>query len=71
MEIGFPIFEVLMSCGKNLISCTFWDKNTFPWLFHFLTCNVTDVGASVLHMAGVIIAAGSMLYNFMLSSTVP
>lgn len=71
MEIAFSIFDVPVSCGKNPIFCTLLEKNTIHWLFHFLTCNVTDVGASTLQMPGVIIAAGSILYNFMLSSTVP
>lgn len=46
-------------------------KQPFPLLSCFLTCSVTEVGVSVLQMPGVIIVVVSVLYNVMLSSTVP
>ena len=46
-------------------------KQPFLLLSRFLTCNVTEVGVSVLQMPGVIIVVVSVLYNIMLSSTVP
>jgi len=49
----------------------FVQTQPFPLLSCFLTCNVTEVGVSVLQMAGVIIVVVGVLYNVMLSSTVP
>lgn len=71
MEVVSLIYVVLMSCGNNVFSHGSFENSPFLCLLFVLTCNITEVGVSVLQTPGVIIVVASVLYNVMLSSTVP
>lgn len=73
---GYNGNRIFNLCGldelwKRSFFLHFVRKQPFHLLSCFLTCNVTEVGVSVLQMPGVIIVVVSVLYNVMLSSTVP